>query len=138
MSEGIRNCKKCGKLFNYVGGLPICPNCKEEAEKKFQDVKQYLRENPRSDIKEVSEKCGVDQNQIQQWIREERLMFSEDSPIKIPCEKCGALIQSGKYCNKCKDSLARGLDSVIDRPKKIEPAPQKKDQGAGMRFLGKN
>ena len=92
MSSGIRNCKKCGKLFNYVVGLPICPACKEAAEQKFQDVKKFIRENPRCDIKEVAETCEVDQQQIQQWIREERLMFSEDSPIKIPCENCGTLI----------------------------------------------
>ena len=76
----------------------------------------------------------MDQQQIQQWIREERLMFSEDSPIKIPCENCGTLIQSGKYCDKCKTNLARGLNNVVEKSKKIEPPTPPKTQGQGMRF----
>ena len=23
----VRNCKQCSKLFNYIGGAPICPEC---------------------------------------------------------------------------------------------------------------
>ena len=40
----VRNCRKCGKIFNYVSGLPICPACRDEAEKKFQVVKKFIRE----------------------------------------------------------------------------------------------
>ena len=32
----VRNCKKCGKLFNYVSGPMICPLCKEELEEKLE------------------------------------------------------------------------------------------------------
>ena len=88
------SCRKCGKIFNYVSGLPICPACRDEAEKKFQVVKKFIRENPRADIREVAAACEVETSQIQQWIREERLEFTEDSPIKLPCENCGAMILS--------------------------------------------
>ena len=53
----VRNCRKCGKIFNYVSGLPICPACRDEAEKKFQVVKKFIRENPRADIREVAAAC---------------------------------------------------------------------------------
>ena len=66
----VRNCKKCGKLFNYMSGMPICPACKDAAEKQFQGVKKFIRENPRADIKDIVEECGVERMQIQQWIRE--------------------------------------------------------------------
>ena len=49
----VRNCKKCGKLFNYMSGMPICPACKDAAEKQFQSVKKFIRENPRADIKDI-------------------------------------------------------------------------------------
>ena len=39
----VRNCKKCGKLFNYVSGAPVCPACKDALEKKFQEVKNMYR-----------------------------------------------------------------------------------------------
>ena len=39
----LRNCRQCGQVFNYMAGNMICPKCREEAEKKFQEVKDYLR-----------------------------------------------------------------------------------------------
>ena len=39
----VRNCRKCGRIFNYVAGMPICPACRERIEEKFQEVKKrYL------------------------------------------------------------------------------------------------
>ena len=35
----VRNCKQCGRLFNFIGGAPICPECNKAAEDKFDDVK---------------------------------------------------------------------------------------------------
>lgn len=133
----VRNCKKCGKLFNYISGLPICQGCREKNEEVFQTVKKYIRENPRADIREVSAECEVETAQIQQWIREERLEFTEDSPIKLPCEKCGALIRAGKYCEKCKGTMAKNLSSAIERPKPVVTTAPKKETNTTnkMRFL---
>lgn len=132
----VRNCKKCGKLFNYMAGLPICPACKEQQEKKFQEVKKYIRENPHADIKEVAQQCEVEISQIQQWIREERLEFTDDSPIKLPCEGCGTMINSGKYCDRCKNTMAKNLSSAIEKPKLIEePMKKSTSHQNKMRFL---
>ncbi len=134
----VRNCKKCGKLFNHISGLPICMGCREKNEEVFQTVKKYIRENPRADIREVSEACEVETSQIQQWIREERLEFTEDSPIKLPCENCGALIRAGKYCEKCKASMAKNLSSAMPKPKVVAVTPKKTADGnSKMRFLDK-
>ena len=38
----VTSCKDCGRIFNYVLGVPICPACKEKAEAKFQEVKDYI------------------------------------------------------------------------------------------------
>ncbi len=135
----VRNCRKCGKLFNYVAGLPICPACKEKAEESFQFVKKYIRENPRADIREVAQACEVETSQIQQWIREERLEFTEDSPIKLPCENCGTLIRAGKYCEKCKAAMAKNLSNAIDKPKTIvQAAPDRRDTRNRMRYLDRH
>lgn len=132
----VRNCRKCGKLFNHIAGMPICPECKDKLEKKFQEVKKYIRENPMSGIKEVAEACEIEPGQIQQWIREERLEFTEDSPVKIPCENCGEMIRSGKYCDKCKREMTNNLQSVMEKPKKIVEEPKKiQSTGNKMRFL---
>lgn len=132
----VRNCRKCGKLFNHISGVPVCPACKEKLEEKFQEVKKYIRENRMADIKEVAEACEVDTGQIQQWIREERLEFTADSPVKIPCENCGAMIRSGKYCEKCKREMTNNLSSVMEKPKAVLVEPKKpQSTGNKMRFL---
>lgn len=115
--------------------MPICPNCKDKLEQDFQNVKKYVREHRRAELQEVSEECDVEVKQIQQWIREERLEFTSDSPVKIPCENCGAPIQSGRFCAKCKSTMSNNLSKAIEKPK-IEP-PVKKDvrDGNRMRFL---
>lgn len=105
----VRNCRKCGKMFNYVLGPMICPRCKEELEDKFQEVKTFVQDHPGTDIAEVSEQCDVEPGQIRQWIREERLQFAEDSAIMIACESCGTMIRSGRLCEKCKNQLGKDL-----------------------------
>lgn len=136
LEMNVRNCRKCGKLFNHISGLPICPACKDKLEEKFQAVKKYIRENRMADIKEVAEECEVEVGQIQQWIREERLEFTEDSPVKIPCENCGEMIRSGKYCEKCKREMTNNLSSVMEKPKAVLVEPKKpQSTGNKMRFL---
>ena len=35
----VRNCKNCGKLFQFVG-KPICPACNKKLEDKFFEIYQ--------------------------------------------------------------------------------------------------
>ena len=130
----VRNCRKCGRLYNYVSGSFICPRCKEELEVKFQEVKLYIRENPGVGVKEVSEACEVETNQIYQWLREERLEVTEGSAIALTCESCGKTIRSGKYCENCKRDLATDLKKAMGQ-KVVQVTPNKKDAGSKMRYL---
>lgn len=131
-----RNCRKCGRLFNYVLGPIVCPACREALEQKFQQVKKFVQENKNATIPIVSEECDVEPGQIQQWIREERLQFADDSPIKLNCELCGTMIGTGRFCEKCKVNMARDLSGAFSKPQQtIEP---KKKQGSTkdrMRYL---
>lgn len=132
----VRNCRSCGRLFNYVGGMGIlCPACMDKLEEKFQQVKKYIRENPRATIQQVSEENEVSISQIERWIRDERLAFSEDSPIGVACEACGVTIKTGKYCQTCKDVMAKNLGSIYSS--NSQAAQRRKDirDRAKMRFL---
>lgn len=131
----VRNCRNCGRLFNYFGGQPICQACKEELEVKFQQVKEYLRENPNSSIQKVSEDNEVSTKQITQWVREERLTFSDDSPVGIACEGCGANIKTGRYCEQCKSKMKNDFRSVLQsNSKPVEPVKRTSERDK-MRFL---
>ena len=61
-----RNCKNCGRLFNYIAGPPMCPVCREDIEKKFQQVKEYVSNNANCSVALVAEECEVSEKQIKQ------------------------------------------------------------------------
>ena len=130
----LRNCSKCGKMYNYIGGPAICDACKKKIEEDFQKVKQYIEDNPRASLKQIADDNHVSSKMIQQWIREERLMFSKDSPIQLLCEKCGEPIVTGRFCVKCKGNMADNLTDTFAKPKQLQN-PVKKDPKAGMRFM---
>ena len=133
----VRNCRNCGRIFNYVVGPILCPACREKMEEKFQEVKEYIREHKGVGIMEVSEACDVDAAQIRQWLREERLEVTEDSAIYLVCESCGASIRTGRFCEKCKNDVTRGFKDIVDsaRPT-LQDLGEKRDRdSAKMRFL---
>ncbi|MCI9338871.1 MAG: flagellar protein [Lachnospiraceae bacterium] len=132
----VRNCKSCGSIFNYVTGQVICPVCREKLEKKFYEVKEYIRENKGAGIQEVSEACEVEVSQIRQWLREERLELATDASVYLNCESCGQPIRSGRFCDKCKANMTKELQSVIKSNRPAEPKPEKNPKdNAKMRFL---
>ncbi len=135
----VKNCSKCGKLFNYITGPSVCPACRDRQEEKFQQVKKYIQQHGRATINEVSEECDVDPQQIRVWIRQERLEFTSDSPISIPCESCGKMIGSGRFCPACKDKMMRSLNSAMGKRGVEVESPQdvRRTKENRMRFLDK-
>lgn len=133
----VKNCRLCGRIYNYMAGPNICPSCREHMEVKFQEVKEYIRSHKGCGIQEVSEECDVDAAQIRQWLREDRLEVTEDSAIFLSCESCGAPIRSGRFCEKCQANVAKGFKDVLDagRPAAVQPARKKDEEGPKMRFL---
>lgn len=130
----VRTCKSCKRLFNYLAGPVVCPACVEKLEEKFQEVKEYIRENPHSSLQEVSEANDVTVKQLKNWVREERLKFADDSPVGIECMNCGAMIKYGKYCEACKGKMINNLSHAVGHEPVKEASPRKSD-GNRMRFL---
>ena len=63
----VKNCKNCGRLYNYIGGVyRLCPECMRKLEEKFQEVKDYIEDNPNwllytsyaADEEDSREYCG--------------------------------------------------------------------------------
>lgn len=128
-----RNCRMCGRLFNYIRS-PFCQACTEKLEEKFKQVKDYIYEHPGAGLAEVSEENEVSQSTIQHWVREERLSFSEDSQVTFACEKCGIPIRTGRFCKRCKDKMKQEFSKLYY----VEPEKKEKKgtSTAKMRFLG--
>lgn len=132
----VRNCRKCGRMFNYVSGPPICGKCREQAEEQFQVVKKYIEEHKTATIPQIVEDCQVDQKLIHQWIREERLSFADDSPIKIKCEICGAMISTGRYCEKCKKETVHSFSDISHASHERPTEPESSKPGSRMYTYG--
>lgn len=131
----VKSCKGCSRLFNYIAGPHLCPNCREKLEEKFQEVKAYINDHKGVSIQTVSEECDVDNNQIKQWLREGRLEITEDSAIFINCESCGAPIKSGRFCNACAYKMQSGFNSIVEDYRKQNEHEIKKTGNAKMRFM---
>lgn len=130
----VKNCKECGRLYNYVSGPRLCPNCRQKLEEKFEQVKNYIYDNKNATITQISEENDVSVPQIKQWIREERLCFSADSVIGIECEKCGVTIKTGRFCEKCKKEMANDLENIYGHKPKSGVRQDSREK-ARMRFL---
>ncbi|MDF2588276.1 MAG: flagellar protein [Anaerocolumna sp.] len=122
----VKVCKNCKRLFKYIYGPEICPDCmklipKEEKELqktetsnllrplvteeeiKFREVKDYIMAHPKATLVQIADANDTTPMKLLEWIREERLEFSDDSKTAwFECESCGAKIKSGRLCNRCK------------------------------------
>lgn len=130
----VRTCNGCRRLFNYLAGEFLCPECKKRQEIKFQEVKEYIEEHENVTMKQVSEDCKVKMSQIENWIREERLHVADAEKAYFYCENCGKVVRSGRYCSMCKRLLlnelgdALGMNKVQIREKERKDTPK-------MRFV---
>lgn len=137
-----RNCKRCGKMYAYAGGIPICEKCKQKDEDDFQNVKKYIYENRGASMKDVSEACEVSVEKITRFLREGRLEIREDTNIILECENCGQAIRSGKFCVECSKRLEKDLNRASESAQQSmkeklggDDESGTKKTGAGMRYL---
>ncbi|TCL64806.1 hypothetical protein EDC14_1018105 [Hydrogenispora ethanolica] len=75
----IRNCKRCGKIFNFVG-VEICNNCFLQEQTEFEKVREFIYGHPNTTVPEVSKATGVDVRVISRFLREGRLETTFKKP----------------------------------------------------------
>lgn len=107
----IIQCKFCKKPFVPISGT-ICPDCMQQLDKDVIAIRDYIDENPRSNIDQISEDTEIPTARIMYLIKEERIII--DSPDGtggglLKCESCGAPINTGRLCDRCKKELAEKM-----------------------------
>lgn len=125
----LRNCAKCSRLFAYEGE-ELCSRCLgPEDDQDFQKVKNYLYDHPGATIIEVSEETGVGERKILRYLRESRIEIREADNMLLDCERCGASIQTGRFCNSCTVEMQKEFSAIVKPPKKEEKIkdPGKRD-----------
>ena len=119
----IKNCKKCGRIFSSENGQIYCSRCRNSDEEDFKVVREYIYDNPDSNVMEVSEATGVDEEKILKFLRQGKLVLKGDG-VGLQCERCGAAINTGRFCDQCAKEIksgfskAFGLDSEKEGKKK--------------------
>jgi flagellar operon protein (TIGR03826 family) len=135
----VRNCRKCGKIFNYLGGNPICPVCKQLDEDDFKRVKEYLYDNPGSSMLEVSKALDVSVEKIKRFLKEGRLeIIGDDGNLILECESCGKSIKSGRFCVECEKNLTKELSDTAQQMNHaaFRDSEASRESG-GLKYLGK-
>ncbi len=123
----VRNCKRCGKIYNYTGGA-VCNNCLQQEQEDFEKIRDYLFNNPNSSTAEVSEATGIELKVISRFLKEGRLeadyiKMSDDAALT--CEKCGKSVNSGRFCEKCvremQTDFSRAVKPVSESVRSFQP-----------------
>jgi flagellar operon protein (TIGR03826 family) len=110
MSE-ITNCLRCNALFMKNKFRDVCENCYKEDEKMYEKVYQFLkkRENRAATMETVINQTGVEEELLYKWVKKGRIQTKLFPNLGYPCDKCGKIINTGKLCQGCTDSLKRDL-----------------------------
>ncbi len=132
----LRNCRRCGRMYNYIGGPPICLDCKNADEEVFKRIKDYLYQFPGATLSQVALDCDVSVEKIKMFLREGRLEITDGANIILECERCGKSIKTGRFCNECQNQLHNDITGSYVKPDKDEKDIKK--PGVGMRYLNKN
>ena len=116
----LKTCRHCKKFFNAIFNETLCPNCKDELETIYKEVKAYVQDNKGVSIMTVVQHFDSDfvtERQVREWVKEDRLQFSGEY-TGIFCRHCGRVIESGDLCADCKAKLVSELDRSLKKPVK--------------------
>ena len=94
-------CTNCNMPFNQVRNEEQCPACAASGDATFRRIKEYLYEHQGASASELVSVLGVSMRQIRQFLREDRLEVVGDGYSGLRCDKCGANIKTGRYCEAC-------------------------------------
>ncbi len=131
----------CGNEFYPAFGVTKCEECIKKDLELQRQVREYVEKNPRVTVVEVSKAFEISPTRVRQMIRNDVIQFTDDSAIKMACEKCGKPIIGGRFCDTC-GQLMTASGAVIkpnqglpDRPKLVVDEQYTKKNKGKMRYL---
>lgn len=136
----MRNCARCGALFAYALGAPICSDCKDKDEEDFKRIKDYLYEHPGATLIELCNVLEMKMEKIRHYLKEGRLEVQGDGNMLLECESCGKSIATGRLCDGCSSNMRNGIKgankTLADETKQRAEEEEQKKAG-GLRFINK-
>ena len=118
-------CVVCGKAFACrPENRTICPDCRQEMDALYEDVKDFLRANPRMapTAEQLADLLGVEEKKIQALMADGRIAEVEDPRRRDRrCQSCGERITGGNLCPQCmakvhQNTLRASRKDLYSRP----------------------
>lgn len=104
----VNECEYCGGNVEWISrGIYRCLECDRENYDSYQKIRNYLEEHGPTPAITISKDTGVPRKLIDFYFRDESLEIPSHSKIRVPCEKCGAPIRTGVYCEACKQQMGK-------------------------------
>lgn len=110
-------CDHCGSklLENVTMGTYRCHQCGKDSYDDFQTIRNYLEIVGTAPAAVIERNTGVPKKVIDYFFRDEYLEIPKSSPVRVPCERCGAPIRTGTLCDACKNSKGSDTKRSNDR-----------------------
>ena len=110
-------CDYCGSklLENITMGTYRCCDCGKDSYDDFQTIRNYLEIVGTAPAAVIERNTGVPKRIIEYFFRDEYLEIPKNSPVRVPCERCGAPIRTGTLCDACKNLKGKDTKPKNDR-----------------------
>jgi len=132
MFSKLKNCAKCGRVFQAEEiGQKHCMRCREGEEDLFLRAREFIYDNPDTNVMEITEELEVEEELVLKWLRQGRLELKGEG-VGYPCDRCGKSIKSGRFCDSCQAELKNGFNDAFGVGQsngKPEVAPKKDSRG---------
>lgn len=133
MFSKLKNCAKCGRVFQAEEiGQKHCARCRNDEDDMFLKAREYIYDNPETNVMEVAEELDIEEDLILKWLRQGRLKLKGEG-VGYPCDRCGKSIQTGRFCDACSAELKNGFSEAFGTESKSEsPVTEAKKGSHGM------
>jgi hypothetical protein len=84
----------------------------KEDEQIFEEVSVYVRDNPGVPLSVVAKELDISYDKLMKYVREGRLLVrTNNGGYAKFCEKCGEMINDGRFCPGCEDHINAVLET---------------------------
>lgn len=107
----LSNCPECGEIYIKSKFRDVCEKCWREEEAAYDTVSKYMRkrENRAATMLQVVEATGIPEFLILKFIKTGKLQITQFPNLGYPCDKCGAIIRTGRLCVSCAGEIVNDL-----------------------------
>lgn len=131
-------CEHCKGVLMYVGlGEYKCEICGETALDNMGKIQAYLKAHGDAGAFDIAEATGIELDIVFLLINKGSLDIVKNTQKVTPCQKCGVLTRTGRYCEKCTKKLAGEIKKTFYEDPRYR-APVRSEESAQIHFFDPN